>query len=88
MPGAYNDEVVNPHNIRISGLLRSARNDGDLYRHCEVVTELVEVHEAIQIEQYSSGLLRSARNDGIRKYIYIKHNNSLLANPEKLKDFR
>ena len=24
----------------------------------------VEVHEAIQIEQYSSGLLRSARNDG------------------------
>ena len=29
----YNDEVVNPHTIRLSGLLRSARNDGDLYRH-------------------------------------------------------
>ena len=29
----YNDEVVNPHIIRLSGLLRSARNDGDQYRH-------------------------------------------------------
>jgi len=28
-----------------------------------VVTELVEVHEAIQIESLVSGLLRSARND-------------------------
>ena len=29
-----------------------------------MVTELVEVHEAIQIESLVSGLLRSARNDG------------------------
>ena len=33
----YNDEVVNPHNIRNSGLLPASclavRNDGGLYRH-------------------------------------------------------
>ena len=34
---SYNDEVINPHTIRISGLLPASclavRNDGDLYRH-------------------------------------------------------
>ena len=30
---SYNDEVINPHIINRSGLLRSARNDGDLNRH-------------------------------------------------------
>jgi len=31
--GTYNDEVINPHTIRLSGLLRFAHNDGDLFRH-------------------------------------------------------
>jgi len=29
----YNNEFINPRIINRSGLLRSARNDGDLYRH-------------------------------------------------------
>jgi len=75
----YNDEVVNPHNIRNSGLLRSARNDGDMNRHQsflqgiypmpaarndETRISVIARHEAIQIEALVSGLLRSARNDG------------------------
>ena len=64
----------------VSGLLRSVRNDGDLYRHYSFLRGIyhvpgayndetrnsviarwllseVEIHEAIQIEPYSSGLL-------------------------------
>ena len=54
---SYNDEVINPHIISLSGLLRSVRNDGDLYRH----------HFFLQGIYPMPG----ARNDGTHKYGYI-----------------
>jgi len=79
----YYDVIARHAAIQIepysSGLLRSARNDGDLYRHHSFLQGIFHVlgayndvlrnpviarDEAIQKQATQSGLLRYARNDG------------------------